>query len=728
MKLLKRVVKLGFICLLLASFGITQEVQAAPPITAGGLLELDFDMKLPDGSPYSGATVLVDIVDEEAFLSTNIINNIYLQIGGQNAKDILITPSNGNYYHRYGVIQIGNAFPYSGGYGTFKFDYYTNLRIMPGKNIKSLTLGDKKTVHVSGVSYDQTWSNPYIHDYEHTLVNGNNMFTTLPNGVFLYNEENFLTSTYNRPTVLLGSFQMGQHGNNAYYGTRSKYGGKKVNFVATPYQVKENYVDSTGAPLTPPAGFTQGKLTDATAEQFTHTLTGLPTSYSTGGNNYVLKGSYKGPTNPGTLSQSNPPSITVDYTDSSIPDFDDEGQITVVYALAVNLTEKYVDESGSQIDPAWDPASPISVEDGEPFTIPHTLGDTKTDSSGSTWEYVGWKYDTDSAGTKRTTPTTNTINGNTSIEYIYKQTKTTASLDLTPNPQIVDNNGTISWTSRLANTGNAPLKDLVLKATSNWSTGLTDPVQVIVTPAGGSPQSFTVGAGDWVSGVNLTGVTIPSTSSSPNNYADITFSTTATGAVNQVLPAEIEVDGNIPTPITADNFVRIDDPDERNLKPTGNAGLINLPDFRFGDVEVKPFAQTKGLDSASYQAGAGYSPYIRFMDKESNFGWDLTVKLGQFTSGSQTLPTTTSITLKNGALKEVQNYDKASESLSNISSVGNKTIFSDGNTVPLTNGLAQGVYQLDYAFNDVELDLMAHSGVAGLSYTADLDWTLTTAP
>lgn len=104
------------------------------------------------------------------------------------------------------------------------------------------------------------------------------------------------------------------------------------------------------------------------------------------------------------------------------------------------------------------------------------------------------------------------------------------------------------------------------------------------------------------------------------------------------------------------------------------------------------------------------------------------MKLSQFTSGSKTLPTTTSIKLNNGDLKEVQNYNKDNESLSSVGSIGNKTIFSDGTTVALTNGAAQGVYQLDYAFNDVELDLLAYSGIAGLKYEADLDWTLTTTP
>ncbi|EOH75712.1 WxL domain-containing protein [Enterococcus malodoratus] len=390
------------------------------------------------------------------------------------------------------------------------------------------------------------------------------------------------------------------------------------------------------------------------------------------------------------------------------------------------LIERIVDVSdGTTLIGVTPNPNTVSTDDNDTYTKTPTA--TLTDSSGDDWNYDGWENVTDALGTVNSAATPVSIanvKGNKEIKHHYRLAKTTATLDLTPNPQLVGNGGTVNWTSRLTNTGLTALKDLKLKATSNWASGLSHPTQVTITPAGGSPVNFTVSPGDWTSGFNLTGISIPS--SGPNNYAGITFTDTATGAVNQVLPAEIEIDGNMASPMTAENFVRIDDPDEPNLKPTGNAGLINLPDFRFGAVEVKPYAQTKGLDSSSYQAG--YNPYIRYMDQESLSGWSLTTKLGQFISGSKTLPTTTTIQLKNGDLKEVQNYNKHNESLSSISSAGNKSIPSDSTTVALTSGATQGVYQLDYSFNDVELDLLAHSGVAGLSYTATMDWTLTTAP
>lgn len=390
------------------------------------------------------------------------------------------------------------------------------------------------------------------------------------------------------------------------------------------------------------------------------------------------------------------------------------------------ITEKWVDQSdGTTLVTITGNPKTNTVDDNDSFTGSATS--TITDSTGALWDFVGWENVTDAAGT--VVPAASplaiaNVKGNKEVRYHYQARNTTATFDLKPTPQVISSGSTVAWSSRLTNTGNSTLNNLKLKATSNWASGLSDPVQVTVIPAGGSAQNFTLSSGDWATGFNLTGINIPNVG--PNNYADITFSTIATGAVNQVLPAEIEIDGNMASPLTAENFVRIDDPDEPNLEPTGNAGLINIPDFRFGEVEVKPYAQKKGLDTASYQSG--YNPYIRYMDKESTGIYSLSVKMSPFTSGSKTLPSTTSIRLKNGMVKEVQNYNKHNESLSGGSSIGDMIIKSDNTTSFLHFSNTQGVYQLDYAFNDVELELMAHSGVAGLSYTADMDWTLTTAP
>lgn len=588
--------------------------------------------------------------------------------------------------------------------------------------------------------------------------------------------------------------------------------GDTLRFYVIYYQIKEVFEDESGALIPPPSGYTNEQYKNIDNQPFPYQMTNdssLPKTYTDSGFIYTYKGWYKGKGNKGSMDTTHPPSIGFNATLVA----DTQNEVHVVYNKRAirTVNEEYIDTNSGTIESSWNNMGQ-QLADGDTFT--QTPAPTKTDTSGTNWEYQGWKLGSESISAMKTTPVSHVISANTTIQYVYKKAEhtitekwvdqadgttlvpitgnpktsgiddndhftgsatttitdsggaiwdfvgwenvtdasgtvnpaaayavnnikgnkeiryhyqarnTTATLDLNPTPQVVASGGNVAWSSRLTNTGTSTLNNLKLKATSNWASGLNHPTQVMVTPAGGAPVNFTVSPGNWTSGFNLTGISIPS--SGPNNYADITFTDTATGAVNQVLPAEIEIDGNMASPMTAENFVRIDDHDEPNLKPTGNAGLINLPDFRFGDVEVKPYAQTKGLESSSYQAG--YNPYIRYMDQESLSGWSLTTKLGQFTSGSKTLPTTTTIQLKNGDLKEVQNYNKHNESLSSISSTGNKSIPSDSTTVSLTNGGAQGVYQLDYAFNDVELDLLAHSGVAGLSYTATMDWTLTTAP
>jgi hypothetical protein len=196
-----------------------------------------------------------------------------------------------------------------------------------------------------------------------------------------------------------------------------------ITFQVNPFQIKENFVNKAGTKITPPTGYTQGKATDADAEQFTHTMTGtLPDVYTTGGKTYVLQGSYNGKTKPGTLDQTNPPTISVDYTDSSITNFDDAGQITVVYAEAKNVTEKHIDQSGSSIDSGlWDPTSPKPIVINENLTIPYTVGENKTDSGNTTWEYVGWKYSTDPANTVKTTLKTDQITADKTVQYIFKK-------------------------------------------------------------------------------------------------------------------------------------------------------------------------------------------------------------------------------------------------------------------------------------------------------------------
>lgn len=742
----KKIISIVFLIgLLFAGIGFPELSHALRTDTFTG--EINFNVLMDDGSVLPSGRepkALVDYALRRYDYTKNgsietITTNDYIK-----KKSVTLSYNGaGNYSHSetdtltYGMKRFGTP-PPDVAWSLSAYLTYYNLRINDApKYVRSIS--SISSMHGDYSHYTQKselyTSNAFDPNtvYSKTITNG---MTAIPNpnltrtepGAFKYDGGKSASFSEDADSVQFavsgGSGVGGGLWSDYKYNFSSlASNGKRITFFMKGFQTIENFEDQDGAVLSPPAGFTQGKKTNANADQYTHTMNTLPTSYVTGGNMYVLEGWYQGPVKPGTLQTSNPPSITVDYTQSkSIQDFDEEGEIHVVYKKSFVVNEKYVDDSDASINGgAWDTVIPIaqnSTFNGSPAA-------TKTDSSSVDWEYVGWKIG--SGGAVNTAPVTiASVTGNEDIYYIYKRSKTTATLDLTPTPKIVNNNSNVSWTSRLTNTGSAPLKDLILKATSNWSSSLEEPAKVTVTPAGGIAQDFTVNPGDWATGVNLTGMTIPN--GGVNNYADITFTTktTANNAVNQVLPAEIEVSGNIPTPVTAENFVRINDLDEPNLEPMGNAGLINIPDFRFGEVEVKPFAHTKGLDASLYQPG--YDPYIRFIDMESTGGWSLTAKLDQFKSGTKTLPTTTTIKLKNGVLMEVQNYDKHNETLNYVDLAGSVSIPSDNNSVAFTNGTNRGVYQLEYDSNGVELELMAHSGIAGLSYQADMEWTLTTAP
>ena len=205
MKILKKkFVKVSLLLLLFGAFGSVQEVQAADVTDFEGNLHIDFDMKLPDGTPYTQANVLVDI--EEEYTHPTITNH-YLKIGGLDAKDILIPSVGGNYSHTYGMYNIGSIFDRT--QNSFHYAYYTNLRILPEPYIKKITLGDVKTFRYNQFSYKPTWELSLNYDGEDLLSNPNDKFTVLSDRTHVYKEYNYLTSAHNRPTIEFATLMLG---------------------------------------------------------------------------------------------------------------------------------------------------------------------------------------------------------------------------------------------------------------------------------------------------------------------------------------------------------------------------------------------------------------------------------------------------------------------------------------------------------------------------------------
>ncbi|EQB4912124.1 WxL domain-containing protein [Enterococcus faecalis] len=126
---------------------------------------------------------------------------------------------------------------------------------------------------------------------------------------------------------------------------------KDINLNVTHKKVTESFKDTAGATIPAPTGFTQGKQTSITSNNYTFKQAGtLPETYkASNGKTYKFKGWYKGKTKPNTLTTTKAPSYAVTY--------DDNDDLNVVYE-EIKVLEfpsrtyqfGFVDESGKRVD------------------------------------------------------------------------------------------------------------------------------------------------------------------------------------------------------------------------------------------------------------------------------------------------------------------------------------------------------------------------------------------
>ncbi|MGH2143541.1 WxL domain-containing protein, partial [Enterococcus faecalis] len=126
---------------------------------------------------------------------------------------------------------------------------------------------------------------------------------------------------------------------------------KDVDLSVTHKKVTESFKDTAGATISAPTGFTQGKQTSITSNNYTFKQAGtLPETYkASNGKTYKFKGWYKGKTKPNTLTTTKAPSYVVTY--------DDNDDLNVVYE-EIDVLEfpsriyqfGFVDESGKRVD------------------------------------------------------------------------------------------------------------------------------------------------------------------------------------------------------------------------------------------------------------------------------------------------------------------------------------------------------------------------------------------
>ncbi|EGO5964557.1 WxL domain-containing protein, partial [Enterococcus faecalis] len=399
-------------------------------------------------------------------------------------------------------------------------------------------------------------------------------------------------------------------------------------YTVTRKQVTENFVNTSGAKITPPTGFTQGNQIPMTSNTFKYTAAkALPATYTAGGKTYTFQGWYKGKTKPNTLTTS-------------------------------------------------------------------------------------------------TTPTYNTtFDGNDDMTAMYKEEVPKASVALTrTTAETVTSGGNVTWRATITNTSQAPLTTATIKKSTAWTTGLAAPTAMIVTPAGGTAKTVPVTATTWTNGVSL-GTDIPAGKS-----ATVQFTTKATGTAGQVLRAGITTSGNY-SGVSTSATVRVKDNDQAIVTPTAE-GFISVPTFNFGQVGVAGSTQQHSLKKAADYYGNGTrNPYLRIKKTQPN--WSLTAQLSQPKSATDSLPTATRLLLGAAPVSSFSNYNQPTE-LKNAVGTTSAISLNANNTATriIANQQFTGsnIYQLDFTFNNVKLEVPANQGVKGQQYQAAITWNLVTGP
>ena len=401
-----------------------------------------------------------------------------------------------------------------------------------------------------------------------------------------------------------------------------------------------------------------------------------------------------------------------------------------VYYYLTNrkVTENFVDTNGTKITP------PTGFTQGN--QIPMTSNTFKYTSAkalpasyttgGKTYIFQGWYKGKTKPNTltTSTTPTYNTtFDGNDDMTAMYKEEVPKASVALTrTTAETVTSGGNVTWRATITNTSQAPLTTATIKKSTAWTTGLAAPTAMIVTPAGGTAKTVPVTATTWTNGVSL-GTDIP-----VGKSATVQFTTKATGTAGQVLRAGITTSGNY-SGVSTSATVRVKDNDQAIVTPTAE-GFISVPTFNFGQVGVAGSTQQHGLKKAADYYGNGTrNPYLRIKKTQPN--WNLTAQLSQPKSATDSLPTATRLLLGAAPVSSFSNYNQPTE-LKNAVGITSTISLNANNTATriIANQQFTGsnIYQLDFTFNNVKLEVPANQGVKGQQYQAAITWNLVTGP
>ncbi|HFK2849036.1 TPA: WxL domain-containing protein [Enterococcus faecalis] len=395
------------------------------------------------------------------------------------------------------------------------------------------------------------------------------------------------------------------------------------------------------------------------------------------------------------------------------------------------VTENFVDTNGTKITP------PTGFTQGN--QIPMTSNTFKYTSAralpasysvgGKTYIFQGWYKGKTKPNTltTSTTPTYNTtFDGNDDMTAVYKEASISANLTMRGAVDIIDNGAAMEyWEVLLKNTGEAPLTSVKIKPTTDWAAGISTPTELFILGTGQNTKVRPITKEQWEAGFE-----IPLDSSLPvgGQLTINLLGTKVTGQPNQVLKAAVEVTGNF-NKLTASDTVRIKDLDQETKEPTGE-GFISVPTFNFGQVGVAGSTQQHSLKKAADYYGNGTrNPYLRIKKTQPN--WSLTAQLSQPKSATDSLPTTTRLLLGTAAAASFTDYNQPTETKTPLGKTGIVNLTADNTaTAVVANQQFTGsdVYQLDFTFANIKLEVPANQGMVGQQYQAAVTWNLVTGP
>ena len=395
------------------------------------------------------------------------------------------------------------------------------------------------------------------------------------------------------------------------------------------------------------------------------------------------------------------------------------------------VTENFVDTNGTKITP------PTGFTQGN--QIPMTSNTFKYTSAralpasysvgGKTYIFQGWYKGKTKPNTltTSTTPTYNTtFDGNGDMTAVYKEASISANLTMRGAVDVIDNGAAMEyWEVLLKNTGEAPLTSVKIKPTTDWAAGISTPTELFILGTGQNTKVRPITKEQWEAGFE-----IPLDSSLPvgGQLTINLLGTKVTGQPNQVLKAAVEVTGNF-NKLTASDTVRIKDLDQETKEPTGE-GFISVPTFNFGQVGVAGSTQQHSLKKAADYYGNGTrNPYLRIKKTQPN--WSLTAQLSQPKSATDSLPTTTRLLLGTAAAASFTDYNQPTETKTPLGKTGIVNLTADNTaTAVVANQQFTGsdVYQLDFTFANIKLEVPANQGMVGQQYQAAVTWNLVTGP